>query len=99
MLKLLIKSRFRTVNKIANHCVFPDENELDPENPASSIPYQPVDATPVPQTETEATAERSGKRKKVVRYYDGVNPEVEAELKKVIEELEQKGIDKVDVVQ
>lgn len=29
--------------------------------------------------------------KKIVRHYEGINPEVEAELKKVIEELEAKG--------
>lgn len=64
-------------------------NEEDP-------PYRPVDADPDPQDQEDE--ERRG-RKKIVRYYDGVNPEVEAELKKVIEELEQKGIEKVDVVQ
>ncbi len=76
--------------------VLAEENNGSDSGDKKSIPYQPVDATPMPQTEEEA---RTGKRtKKVVRYYDGVNPEVEAELKKVIQELEQKGIEKVDVV-
>ena len=30
--------------------------------------------------------------KKIVRHYEGVNPEVEAELEKVIEELQTKGL-------
>jgi hypothetical protein len=36
--------------------------------------------------------------KKIVRHYDGVNPEVEAELAKVIEEMQGKGIEKIEVV-
>ena len=52
-------------------------------------PYDPVDAAPEPQTEDE----KKSKTKKIVRYYDGINPEVEAELQKVIDELHEKGVD------
>ena len=51
-------------------------------------PYDPVDAAPEPETEEERK-----KTKKIVRYYDGINPEVEAELQKVIDELHEKGVD------
>ncbi len=53
--------------------------------------YEPVDAIPEPD------GQNSPKKKKIVRYYNGINPEVEAELQKVIEELQQKGVEKVKV--
>ncbi len=56
-----------------------------------------MDATPLP-AENEEDQSQGKKKKKVVRYYDGVNPEVEEELKKVIDELEQRGIDKSNEV-
>ncbi len=61
------------------------------------ISYRPVDADPEPGD--DETDNSNGKKKKIVRYYDGVNPEVEAELQKVIDELEQRGIPKIDVVE
>ena len=33
--------------------------------------------------------------KKIIRHYEGVNPEVEAELQKVIEELQAKGTENI----
>ena len=65
---------------------------------AEEKPYHPVDATPLPAENEEDQSQGKKKKKKVVRYYDGVNPEVEEELKKVIDELEQRGIDKSNEV-
>ena len=47
--------------------------------------YQPVDAVP------ETQEDEIGKSKRGVRkHYNGVNPEVEAELQKVIDEIQEK---------
>ena len=56
-------------------------------------PYDPVDADPVPETDEERAEGKTNRTKKIVRYYDGINPEVEAELQKVIEELHEKGVE------
>lgn len=54
--------------------------------------YKAVDAVPEPGGDHQGS-------KRVVRYYDGVNPEVQAELQKVIDEMnERNGVTQTEVV-
>ena len=63
------------------------EDEEDAEEGKTTIKvYNPVDEV---QVENESSEPKTNK-KKIVKHYDGINPEVEQELQRVIDELQQR---------